>query len=336
MGKILTNKQKSKLSKQLKSAKGRREADRIRAVLAYDAGEAASAIARFFFVDESTVRLWLKDYEEQGPDDFTKSKNSGKPSSLDDKQEEALKAELESRLYRTTREIIQFVQRRFQVTFSLSGMTKLLHRLGFSYKKPKGVPAKAKLQEQLEFIKKLEGIVPNSLVFFGDSTHPTLNAKLATGWIKKGADFEVKTSSGRHRVNVNGAIEVNSLQVIARTCQAVNEGSILELLRAIRQKNPKSENVFLVLDNATYNKTNAVRSLAEELSIRLLYLPAYSPNLNPIERLWKFMKSEVLGNTHFDGLPDFRAAITNFFRTIRHRKAELRSLITTNFRPVGN
>lgn len=166
MGRIVTDKQKKKLYRQLKSANIRREADRIRAALAYDEGETASAISRFLCVDESTVRLWLKNYETRGPDDFNKSKNSGKSPTLGKDQEEVLKAELESRLYRMTREIIQFVKGKFGVASSLSGMTKLLHRLGFSYKVPKGVPAKAKLEEQLEFIQKLEGLVPNSLVFF--------------------------------------------------------------------------------------------------------------------------------------------------------------------------
>ncbi len=91
----------------------------------------------------------------------------------------------------------------------------------------------------------------------------------------------------------------------------------------------------MVLDNASYNKSLKVRLLARQLGIRILYLPAYSPNLNPIERLWKFMKKKVMANHYFPDLKTFRKEIMLFMRGIRKYKQELSTLITDNFQIMG-
>ena len=70
-----------------------------------------------------------------------------------------------------------------------------------------------------------------------------------------------------------------------------------DLLRAVRRKHPKERNLYMVMDNAGYNKLYQVQNLAEKLGIKIMYLPPYSPNLNPIERL-KFMKKKVMANTY--------------------------------------
>ena len=163
-----------------------------------------------------------------------------------------------------------------------------------------------------------------------------LNPVLSSGWIKKGKEFEVKTNSGRQRLNINGAIEINSLDVISRSCKTVNKNSICELLRAIRKKNPDEDKIYLVLDNAAYNRAGKVKKLAKELKIRLMYLPPYSPNLNPIERLWKFMKKKVMANMHYPDLASFKNEVMLFFRGIRKYKKELSTLITDNFQVFSN
>ena len=78
-------------------------------------------------------------------------------------------------------------------------MTSLLHRLGFSYKKPKGVPGKAKKEEQKAFIKEYNEVKDKGLVYFAGSTHPMLNPVLTAGWIRRGKEFYIKTNSGRER-----------------------------------------------------------------------------------------------------------------------------------------
>ena len=99
-----------------------------------------------------------------------------------------------------------------------------------------------------------------------------------------------------------------------------------DLLRAVRFKHPKADKIHLILDNAPYNKSSPVRELSRELGINIMYLPPYSPNLNPIERLWKFMKGEVMANRYFPDVETFQRELMLFLRGIRKHRAELSTL----------
>jgi transposase len=331
MNRFLTSRQRQELLDELSRENNRRYADRIRTVILIDDGESMADIARFLFLDEGTARNWKKRYEDGGIEKLLNDHYVGRMALLDDCQQSLLLDELSSRVYPTTKSVISFVEQYFSVRYTIGGMTSLLHRLGFSYKKPKGVPAKADADQQRNFLSRYRGAKAYGPVYFADSTHPMLNPVLASGWIKKGQDVVVKTNSGRQRVNITGAIEITSLDVIARTSDTVNQSSICELLHAIRRKNPKEKNLYLVLDNAPYNRSFSVRRLAKKLEIKILYLPPYSPNLNPIERLWKFMKKKVLANQHYESLPEFKRALSEFFRGIRKYRSELETLITDRF-----
>ncbi|MBC7427214.1 MAG: IS630 family transposase [Bacteriovorax sp.] len=143
------------------------------------------------------------------------------------------------------------------------------------------------------------------------------------------------TIHGRKHLNISGAIEINSQDVITRSSDRVDANSICILLKAIKDKNPFDKNITLIMDNAAYNRSWKVKILAKELKIKLFYLPPYSPNLNPIERLWKFMKKKVIYNKYYEKFNEFEIACMTFFRGIRKFKAELETLITDNFRAVG-
>ena len=256
---------------------------------------------------------------------------NGRSSYLSDDQRDKLDKELGSRVYPTTKSIISFIKDRFGVKYTVNGVTSLLHDLGFSYKKPKGVPGKVNIDKQRDFISRYKRIRHKGLVYFADSMHPMLNPVLSSGWIKKGQEFEVKTNSGRQRVNINGAIEINSLSVISRSCESVDSSSMCSLLKAIRAKHPVERNLHLVLDNAPYNRSYRVRDLAKVLKINILYLPPYSPNLNPIERFWKFVKNKAMANTYFPDVQTFQKELMLFLRGVRKYKPELSTLITDNF-----
>jgi transposase len=331
MNKLLTKTQRQELLGELSLESNRRFADRIRVILLIDDGKKMRDIAEFLFLDEGTVRNWRRRYEEGGIERLLNDHYMGRVALLDEQQVAELSKELSSQVYPTAKDVIELVEQRFGITYTVGGMTSLLHRLGFSYKKPKGVPAKADADSQRHFLRRYRGAKTHGPVYFADSTHPMLNPVLASGWIKKGEEFSIKTNSGRQRVNINGAVELASLDVIARTCDTVNQNSICDLLRAIRRKNPNEHNLYLVLDNAPYNRSGAVRKLATQLNIKLLYLPPYSPNLNPIERLWKFMKKKIMANEHYDTIAEFRKALSEFFRGIRKYRSELESLLTDNF-----
>ena len=332
---FLTEKQKKELLSELHLEKNRKYADRIRIILLLDKGEPASKIAEYFYLTDNSVRKYKNRYREDGLEGLLIDYQIGRSSYLTQEEQQKLVLELESKVYLTTKEIIVYVKKEFGVEYTVGGMTSLLHQLGFSYKKPKGVPGKAKAEEQKAFVKKYNRLKEKEgMIYFADSTHPMLNPVLSSGWIRKGEEFDVKTNSGRERVNINGAIEMNTLKVVSRSCERVNGDSMCELLRAIRIKHPKAKRICVIMDNAGYNKSYKLRDLAKELGIKIEYLPSYSPNLNPIERLWKFMKKEVMANRYFPDLETFQIELMLFLRGIRKHRQELSSLITDNFHIV--
>ena len=333
MSLFLTKQQKTELLSELRLERNRKCADRIRIILLSNEGEPASQIAKYFFLHEGTVRNYQTRYEKGGLEGLIVDDQSGRMSYLSEKQQKELVLELESKVYPTTKSVVLYVKKEFGVVYTVNGMTALLHRLGFSYKKPKGVPGKADIEEQKAFIQKYQRIKEEDvLMYFADSTHPMLNPVISSGWIRKGSEFKIKTNSGRERVNINGAIEINSLSFVGRSCERVNKHSMRELLRAVRAKHPaRDKKLYLILDNAPYNRAFQVRDLAKSLEIKLLYLPPFSPNLNPIERFWKFVKNKTMANNYFPDVKTFRKELMLFLRGVRKYKPELSTLITDNF-----
>jgi len=111
----------------------------------------------------------------------------------------------------------------------------------------------------------------------------------------------------------------------------INAESVCELLRKIALLHIEVP-ITLVLDNARYQKCKIVFELADKLNIDLLYLPSYSPNLNLIERLWKFVKKKVLYSKYYSDFHDFKSAISDCLNeTHTTHKKELSSLLTLKF-----
>jgi transposase len=142
----------------------------------------------------------------------------------------------------------------------------------------------------------------------------------------------VKASAGRRRFNVLGALNAITHELVMVTNDTyITAESVCELLRRIARMHLDVP-ITLVLDNARYQKCKIVSALAAQLDIELLYLPAYSPNLNLIERLWKFVKKKVLYSKYYANFSDFRNAITDCLnQTHTTHKKELDSLLTLRF-----
>jgi len=332
---FLTPEQRSELLHELKVEDQAKYSDRIKVILLLDEGKRYKDIADFLFLDEGTIRNYRKRYVEGGILGLVTDTYSGKRCHLTDKQKDQLSNYLQSKICMDSKEIVAYIQKNFDVTYSMSGVTALLHGLGFTYKKAKPIPGKANKEAQELFIIEYGRLKSEGKIYFSDSTHPMHNPVISYGWIKKGEDFEVLTNSGRHRLNINGAVDIENLDIITRTCDRVNSDSMCDLLKAIRAKNTAGEVITLIMDNASYNRSDIVKEQAKELGINLAYLPPYSPNLNPIERLWKFFKRKVLYNKYYEAKADFKNACLNFFRYIRKYRSELATLLTDNFEVLG-
>lgn len=333
---FLSKDQRKELLLELKREDKARFSDRIKVILLLDEGKRYSDIADFLFLDEGTIANYRKRYIEGGIEELVDDHYKGSSHKITNDELIELQLHLITTTYQKTQHICEYVKKKYNTVYSISGMISLLHRMGFSFKKAKSVPGKANKEEQKKFIEDYEKIKSsNGKIYFADSTHPQHNPVIAYGWIKTGEEVEVKTNNGRKHLNISGAIEISSHDVIARSSERIDANSICILLRAIRDKNPFEKNITLIMDNAAYNRSWKVTTLAKKLNIKLFYLPPYSPNLNPIERLWKFMKKNVLYNQYYENFNEFESACMMFFRGIRKFKAELANLITDNFKVVG-
>jgi transposase len=172
-------------------------------------------------------------------------------------------------------------------------------------------------------------------VFFVDAAHFVFGTFLCCLW--SFARIFVRAASGRQRFNVLGAWDAVARRLIAVTnTTVVNTETMCELLRKIAAEGLAGP-ITLVLDNARYQHNAAVKALASELSITLLFLPSYSPNLNLIERLWKFIKRRSLYGRYHPTFADFQAAVQETIDGLPTTHAEqLETLMTLNFQLFAN
>lgn len=147
----------------------------------------------------------------------------------------------------------------------------------------------------------------------------------------------MRAAAGRQRLNVLAALNAITHELVTVTNDTyINAQSVCELLHKVAALQ-SGVPVTLVLDNARYQKCRLVQELADELHIELLYLPTYSPNLNLIERLWKFVKKKTLNAEYYENFTAFKAAITTCIADAPTKhKAELNSLLTLRFQTFSN
>ena len=167
-------------------------------------------------------------------------------------------------------------------------------------------------------------------VLFVDAAHFVFGSFLCCLW--SFARIFVRAASGRQRFNVLGAWDAVARRLIAVTnTTVVNTETMCELLRKIAGSGLTGP-ITLVLDNARYQRNAIVEALAKELGVRLLFLPSYSPNLNLIERLWKFIKRRALYGRYHPTYVEFQAAIQEVLDGLSTTYADdLKTLMTLNF-----
>ncbi len=107
--------------------------------------------------------------------------------------------------------------------------------------------------------------------------------------------------------------------------------TVSQFLKDLRRQPGSSKELVVVLDQARSHQSDLVKKTTKKLNITLFFLPAYNPNLNPIERYWKFFKKKVLYNRYYETFYEFQTACTSFFRFSRKYNKELHSLLTYNF-----
>ncbi len=231
----------------------------------------------------------------------------------------------------------------YSTFFNFRGLQpKFLKGLGLKWQRIRAIPVPPKktlaehVQDQAEFLDtqlkpKLDAAeAGQGHVFFVDAAHFVFGTFLCCLW--SFTRIFVRAASGRQRFNVLGAWNAVTRELIAVTnTTVVNTETMCELLRKIADLG-LSGPITLVLDNARYQRNAVVQALAAQLGITLLFLPSYSPNLNLIERLWKFTKRRALYGRYHPTFRDFQAAIQEVLDGLSTTYSQqLASLMTLNF-----
>ena len=298
-----------------------------------------AAIAR---VDQDTVTNYLKQYAQNGLEELLED-NYRKPTSQLEPHKQKLKKLFEEQPPHTVNHANDLIFDTTGIRLKHSGCRDLLKKMGLKFRRTGLVPGKAlddkKQQEaQQDFHdNKLQPILEEAkagerTVLFIDAAHFVMGAFLGMVWCFK--RVLLPSSCGRMRYNALGAFNPITHEVITETNETyINQVVFSKFLEKIATSYQGTERpITLVLDNARYQKCKSVFAKAEELGIELLYLPAYSPNLNLIERLWRFVKKEVLYSRYYQTFISFKESIDTCLNELTTRfKDDMISLMTLKF-----
>ena len=298
-----------------------RLARRANALVLLDDGMSCEAVAKVLYLDDDTIRTWHRLYQEDGIEGLASFGYEGGVCRLTAEQQDRLTAWITEMLPRTTREVGAWIARECGIEYEgRSGLLALLHRLGMEHRKPKAISRKLDPVKQVAFIKSYEALLnqlsADEAVMFADAVHPTHAARAVGCWAPKDIPVAITQSSGRERLNIHGAIDLETGNTRMLEVLVVNAASTIMLLMAIEAMYPGKRLIHVFLDNARYHHAKLVQQwLARPgCRIRLHFIPSYCPHLDPIERLWGLMHRHTTHNKCYAGFKDFSRAVLTFLR----------------------
>lgn len=307
----LSVKERAYLREKLKKARDRFESNRLCVILGYDEGITKVTLAHTLRISAYTVDAYLREYDSSNK--TNSSPKGGSESKLSEEQKESLVRHLQQTTYLKVQAICAYVTEHFGIQYSRTGMRDWLIREGFTYKRPERVPGKLDPEKQRIFIEQYEALKqslgPNEEIYFIDASHPEYQSQSVCGWIKKGEKKTLQTTGKQSRLHIAGALRLDELQILTEEYKTIDAEAMVDFFSKL-EKFTQAKTIHVVLDNARAHKNKLLESALSNSRIKLHYLPPYSPNLNPIERLWKLMRERV----HYNR---YHASAEEFFRSIR-------------------
>jgi transposase len=239
------------------------------------------------------------------------------------------------------RKLIQdYIKETFDVAYEISSISKLLKRHGIKRMKPKLTPGSPRAEKvQLAFVNAYFKIRawalkdPGIIQLFVDGAHLIHQVIPSYYWGIKGSPKTFQSNSSRNRLNILGAYDVQASRLTHLTSEkSCNAERVIEFLELIERTYKDKHSVIIYLDNAPYFHAAVVKEwLSQHQSIILSPLPSYSPNLNLIERLWRFVKEKLVRNRYYQQYKSFRAKTFQLLNHVNDFEPELKTLITENF-----
>jgi transposase len=334
--------QRQELQRRRHQTHEKRIYERLSAILWVADGQTRCHVVDLLGCSLRQLSDWLRLFRNQGLDGLCTLHYQGDPGQLTLPQVQRLKAEIKTGRFHSADQVRAWVEETFQVHYSASGIKDLLHRIGASYHKVTGFFSKADPDKQKAFVAKYRrqkraaqrqgaGKVRRYCV---DACHPIWGLDLVYScWLLVGQRLLVGMGNGRKRLNILGAYcpDDHEYLDIRLTRDNINGEQFVNLLRLLRATHPEVEPFILYVDGARYySKPVVIAWLARHKEFRLEPLPAYSPNLNLIERLWKFLRKTALSQWHrtFEAM---QAAVSAVLDHLPNYRAELDTLMREKF-----
>lgn len=311
---------------------------KVTVILLLDKGRSAGSIAEDLGLDDGTVYRYAQAWQRLGVEKYLAHEAPGYWGLLPSAGLAALSQQVEQTLYTDVRAVGAWLQRHWGVAYSTSGLTQLLHRLGFSYKLTTPVPCEAAPGRQAVFLaEQLQPLLAQAqtgqaVVYFADAAHPTHNTRSTRVWTRTGQPRPLPTVSGRERVNLNAALNAHCpTQVHLHETDCVNAQSTKALYEKLLAAHADGPPIYVICDNARYYRNRELSEWLADKPLVQVFLPPYSPNLNLIERLWKFLRQKIINPCFYRTKGQFRQAVLGFFDRLDEFGQDLAALLTLNF-----
>jgi len=309
---------------------------RLTAVLLFATIDAShSTIGLMSGLHRHSVVYWVKVYEKEGIESLF-TVNYGTNQSKLEQHTESIISSFQAKPPMHAREAKARIEQMTGMSRSPTQVRSFMHRHGLHYIKMGHIPAKADTEKQRQWVNTtLEPAIEEAKrgecqLLFMDAAHFILEPFICALWSV--ARLFIKASSGRNRMNVLGAYNAITKEVIT-FCNTtyITANTIVDFLTELRLYYGHIP-IKIVLDNARYQHCELVQKAAQKLGISLLFLPSYSPNLNIIERLWKFTREKILYGEYYETPQKFHHAILDFFSTINRKyKNEITKRLSLKF-----
>lgn len=286
----------------------------------------------------TSVDRWLHSYANGGLSSLL-HEDMYRPCSELEVHKDAIIQNLNDNPVHSVNEAVERIQQICNLVRKPTQVRNFLIKHGYKYRKMGQIPGKVDIAAQEQWVESLQPYISQARdgechLLFSDAVHFTLSAFLCMAWSQN--RIFLKTASGRNRINVLGAVDAISREVITLdNTTYITAETVMDFLHKARDRYGNKP-IVIVMDNARYQHCSLVINKAQELNIKILFLPPYSPNLNIIERLWKFTKKKLLYGKYYDTPRKFHEAVREFFKQINNKwQKEIESLLTLNFQSLS-
>ncbi|MEI8270697.1 MAG: IS630 family transposase [bacterium] len=324
-----------KMLKEFDKEKDTRSILRIKALIAYYNGMSSFVIAKCYEITEKTLKNWIKRFENEEP--LNDLSRSGRPNKLSKEQQEALCKMLTDQNQRVwvARHICVWLMITFNVCYSVRYLPEFLRKMGLSFHKAVHMLIKKNNDKRKTWIQETilaiyaDKIKQGWRLFFQDEVGFQTEGTLAYSWGQRGKKNEID-NYGRHgRLNLIGAFELGTgVFYGVMTKFRVNASRFRRFLCHLKHE-MRTDKIMIICDNARFHKAKWLTEWVSKQNnwLRLEFLPPYSPDFNPIERLWRWIKTEHMHNRCWKTLDELKEHLIQVVKDVKQRSSELTSVM---------